>query len=139
MEPQALAAGDQVNGVLHFVEHGQHRARVTGIARGHPVGEDKPGSRLRHDTGLAAKLGGAVALAFEDGGNRGVIRIDDFAVGKFFALGQALRLLGDVSMCGTGSLEVPQQTLALGLTPPAVLVQALSGLLAPGLNGLTQG
>jgi len=65
--------------------------------------------------------------------------IDDFALGKFFALGEALRLLGDVPMCGTGGLEVPKQTLALGLTPHAVLVQALSGLLAPCLNGLTQG
>jgi hypothetical protein len=42
-------------------------------------------------------------------------------------------------MRGTGRLEVPQQTLALGLTPPAVVVQALSGLLAPGINGLPQG
>jgi len=50
-----------------------------------------------------------------------------------------LRLLGDVPMCGTGGLEVPKQTLALGLTPHAVLVHALSGLLAPCLNGLTQG
>src|SRR6516164_7622654 len=41
-------------------------------------------------------------------------------------------------MCGMGSLEVPPPPLALGLTPHAVLVQALSGLLAPGFNGVPQ-
>jgi hypothetical protein len=40
-----------------------------------------------------AKLGGAVALTFEDRGNRGVIGIDDFAVGQFLALGEALAAL----------------------------------------------
>ena len=118
-DPQAFGGDDKVNGVLDLVEHGQHIARVTWIARGHPIGKDKAGRGLRHDAGLAAKLRGAVALAFEDGGNGGVIGIDDFALGKFFALGEALRLCGDVPMGGTGGLQIAQQTLALGRTPPA--------------------
>ena len=138
MDPQALWRGNLVDGVLHLVEQGQHIARITRIARGHPIGKDKAGRGLRQDTGLATKLGRAIALAFEDGGNGGIIGIDDFAVGQFFALGQALRLLGDVPMGGAGGLQVAQQTLALGLAPGAVLVQACSGLLGPGRNGIAQ-
>jgi hypothetical protein len=47
-------------------------------------------------------------------------------------------LFGDVPMGGAGGLEVPQQTLALGVAPGAVLVQAGAGLLRPCLNGLAQ-
>ncbi len=138
-DPQAFGGDDKVNGVLDLVEHGQHIARVTWIARGHPIGKDKAGRGLRHNAGLAAKLRGAVALTFEDGGNGGVISIDDFALGKFFALGEALRLCGDVPMGGTGGIQIAQQTLALGCTPPAVVMQACSGLLAPGFNGSPEG
>jgi hypothetical protein len=60
-------------------------------------------------------------------------------VGKFFALGEALRLCGDVLMGGTGGLQIAPQTLALGRTPPAVVMQAFSGVLAPGFNGMPQG
>jgi len=60
-------------------------------------------------------------------------------VGKFFALGEALRLCGDVPMGGTGGLQIAQQTLALGRTPPVVVMQAFSGVLAPGFNGIPQG
>ena len=138
VDPQAVGGGDEVNGALHLVEHGQHRARGTWIAGGHPVGEDEAGSGLRHDTGVAAKLGGAVALACDDGGNRWVLGMDDFALGKLVALGEALRLLGDMPLRGAGSLEVPQQALALGRAPGAVVVQELSGLLHPALHGITQ-
>jgi hypothetical protein len=75
---------------LYPVKQGQHIARVTGIARGHLVGKDKARRGLRQDAGLAAKLRRAIAFAFDDGGNGGVIGIDDFAVGQFFALRQAL-------------------------------------------------
>jgi hypothetical protein len=53
-------------------------------------------------------------------------------------LRQALRLFGDVPMGVACGLEVLKQALALGLTPGAVLVQALSGLLNPSFNGMTQ-
>jgi hypothetical protein len=54
-------------------------------------------------------------------------------------LGEALRLCGDVPMGGTGGLQIAEQTLALGRTPPAVVMQAFSGLLAPGFKGMPQG
>jgi len=89
-DPQTLWGSDPLHGVLHLVERGQHIARVTGIARRHLVGKDKARSGLRQDAGLAAKLRRAIALAFDNGGNGGVIGIDDFAVGRLFALCEAL-------------------------------------------------
>ena len=138
VEPQALAAGDQVNGVLHLVEPGQHRARIAGIARGHPIGEEKAGSGLGQDASFAPKLGRAIAFAFHDGGNGGVIRIHDFALGKLFTLGQAPRLLGDLPMRVAGSCQVTTQALTLRLTEGAVLTQARVGVLGPGLHATAQ-
>jgi hypothetical protein len=54
-------------------------------------------------------------------------------------LGEALRLCGDVPMGGPGVLQIAQQTLALGRPPPVVVMQAFSGVLAPGFNGIPQG
>jgi hypothetical protein len=60
-------------------------------------------------------------------------------VGQFFAVREALGLRGDVPMGGAGGLQVPQQPLALSLTPHTVLVQELSGVLAPGFQRLPEG
>ena len=92
--------------MLHLVEHGHHIAWVTGIALGHPIGKDKAGGGLRQHAGFATKLGGTIAFAFDDGCNRRVIGIDNFVLGELFALGEALRLFGDVPMRRTGSLQV---------------------------------
>jgi hypothetical protein len=59
-------------------------------------------------------------------------------VGKLFALREALGLLGDVPMGGASGLEVAKQALALTLAPGVVLVQTLSGLMNPALNGIAQ-
>ena len=48
--------------------------------------------------------------------DRGVIRIDDFALLELFALRQALRLFGQVPMDVAGGLQVAKQALALGFT-----------------------
>jgi hypothetical protein len=130
---QALGGFDEVDGPVHLVEHGQHIARITRIALGYPIRKDKAGSGLGEQTGFATKLGRTIAFAFDDGGNGGVIRIDDFTLGELFALGEALRLLGDLPMRVAGGFQVTKQALTLRLTQGAVLVQERFGVLAPGL------
>ena len=54
------------------------------------MGKDKTGSGLGQEASFATKLGWTIAFAFHDGGNGGVIRMNDFALGQLFALGQTL-------------------------------------------------
>jgi hypothetical protein len=70
------------------------------------IGKAKAGSGLGQEASFAPKLGWTIAFAFHDGGNGGVIRLHDFALGPLFALGQALRLFGDLPMRVAGGLEV---------------------------------
>ena len=97
------------------------------------VGKDKAGSGLGQDASFATKLGRAIAFAFHDGGNGGVIRIHDVALGQLFALGQAPRLLGDLPMRVAGGCQVTTQALTLRLTQGVGLMQARWGVLGPGL------
>ena len=139
VDPQALWSDNLVNGVVDLVRQGEHITRITGIARGHLVGQDQAGGRLRQDTGLATKLGRAVALACDDRSNGGVLGIDNCALGQLFTLGEALRLLGDRLMGGARCFQVTKQPLALGLAAGAVLGKALSGLRRPCPHGFPEG
>ena len=102
------------------------------------MSKDKAGSGLGEQTGFAPELGWTIAFAFDDRGNGGVIRIDDFALTELFTLGQALRLFGDLPMRVARGLQVTQQALALRLAQVGVLVQERFGLLGPGRNATAQ-
>jgi hypothetical protein len=54
------------------------------------IGKEKAGSGLGQEASFATTLGWTMAFAFHDGGNGGVIRMHDFALGQLFALGQTL-------------------------------------------------
>ena len=102
------------------------------------MSKDKTGSGLGEQTDFAPELGWTIAFAFEDRGNGGVIRIDDFALTELFALGQTLRLFGDLPMRVARGLQVAQQALALRLAQVGVLVQERLGLLGRDRNGTAQ-
>ena len=89
---------DALNRVLDLVKQGQHITGIARIAWGHEVGEDKTGRGFRDDAGLSAKLRWAIALAFDNRGNGGIIGIDKFAVAELLALGQLGGLFPDVGM-----------------------------------------
>ncbi len=127
--------GDEIDGALHLVEERQHVTGITRIARGHPMGKDKTGRGFGEETRFPPKLGWTIAFPFQDRCNRGVIRIDDFAVLQPFALGQTLGLFRDLPMGNAGGFQVAQQALALGLTEGSRVVQEGFRLLGPGLNG----
>src|SRR5215813_6140282 len=65
-----------VDGVLDAVEQGQSITRIARIAVRHQRGKDKTGGGFRSDAGLAAKLHRTIALAFEHGGNGGIVGMD---------------------------------------------------------------
>jgi len=100
--------------------------------------KDKAGSGLGEQTDFAPELGWTIAFAFDDRGNGGVIRMDDFALTELFALGQALRLFGDLPMRVARGLQVASQALALRLAQVGVLVQERLCLLGPERNGTAQ-
>ena len=130
---------DAFDGLLDLVEQGQHIAGIARIALGHTVGKDKARGRLRHDAGLAAKLGGAIALAFEDGGNGGIVGIDDFTVAEFFALGEPCGLLADVRMARCiAALNVAANRSRCGVTERCRLGQEVLGLLPKRGDGLAK-
>ena len=91
-------------GVLNFVDQRQDIAGIVGIAHRCMRGKDEACRGLRDETRLTAELGWAIALALENGGNGRVVRIDDFAVSKPFAMDEPTRLFGDVLMGAAGLL-----------------------------------
>ena len=105
---------DPVDGALDLVEQGQHITRITRIALGHEVGKDKTGRGFRGDAGLSAKLRRAIALAFDNGGNGGIVGIDQFTVAELLALGQPGGLFTDVVMVVHRRGERQGETLTLG-------------------------
>ena len=139
VDAHTLGRGDESNGALYLVEEGQHVTRITRIARRHSIGKNKTGRGFGEDPCFPFKLGWTIAFPFEDRRNGGVIGIDDFAVIEPFALGQTLRLCGDLPMGSAGGFQVAQQTLALRLTERGSVVQEGVRLLGPGLDGLAEG
>src|SRR5215475_1208085 len=107
------ASGDLLQGVLHFVNQGQHIAGISGIPYRQLKGEDEARGRLGDNAGFAAKLGGAITLAFADRGNREIVRIDDFTVGQRLALSEAAGLGGDLLVGRESRLELGVQACPL--------------------------
>src|ERR1700730_13243695 len=120
---------DALGGPLDLVEQGQHIPGIARIARGHKVGKDETRGRFRDDTGLSAKLRRAIALAFDNGSNRGIVGIDKFTVAELLAWGEPRRLPADVLMGAHRRAQLTSKTLALGLTQRLCLFKTLLGLL----------
>jgi hypothetical protein len=110
---------------LYLIDQRHDVAGITGITHGQVHGKNEAGGGLSDDAGLAAKLGGTVALAFTDGGNGGIVGIDNFAAGQDLAVGETARLGDDLLMSreGEGQRGVPacplllrqRRTLEMGL------------------------
>lgn len=79
---ERLWRADAVDGTLDLVEQGQHIAEIARVARWYVVGKDKTRGRFRDNTRLSTELGGAIALAFQDGGDGQVVRIDSKVTGE---------------------------------------------------------
>jgi hypothetical protein len=129
---------DTVNGVLDLVEQGEPITRIARVALGHQRGKDKTGCWFRYDAGLSAKLRGTIALPFDNGGNGGIVGIDQFIVAQLLALGQPCGLFTDVFMVAHRRGEGKGETLTRGLTQGERLCEALLGLEGKGLDRLTE-
>jgi hypothetical protein len=127
------------HGPLDLVKQGQHITRITRIALRDEVGKDKTSRGFGGEAGLAAKLRRAIALAFDNRRNGGIVGIDQFTVPEFLACGQALGLLTDAVMVAHGCREGERETFPLGLTQGTPVFEALLGLEAQGFDGRTEG
>jgi hypothetical protein len=87
---EQLWRADTVDGTVDLVEQGQHIAEIARVAPWYVVGKDKARGRFRDNTRLSTELGGAIALAFQDGGDGQVIRINELTVAELLALGELL-------------------------------------------------
>src|SRR6266508_2486149 len=110
------APGDLSQGVLHFVDQGQNIAGITGISHRQMKSENEARGRLGDNAWFAAKLCRAVALAFANGGKGKIVRIDDFALGQGFAMGEAAGLCSDLVVGRNGRFELGVPTLTLALS-----------------------
>ena len=63
---------DTLDGPLDLVEQGQHITGSHGLPSGTRFAKMNPVAGSDTNAGFAAKLGGAIALAFEDRGNGGI-------------------------------------------------------------------
>jgi hypothetical protein len=117
------ACRDPGDGVLHIVNQGLHRTGITGFPHGPMPGEDEASGWLGDNPWLAAELGGAIAFAFANGRNGGVVGVDDFAVGQRFALRESTGLGGDLLMRLDGCRKLDVQAR------PLILRQRLTRLL----------
>ena len=126
------ARRDPGDRLLHFVDQGLHITGVTGIPHGQMQGKDKARRWLGDNPRLAAKLGGAIAFAFANGRNGGIVGVDDFAVGQRLALRQPAGLVFDPLMGLERSRELGVQARPLVLRQLRHTVQAL-------LHGPSQG
>jgi hypothetical protein len=89
MDRKPPGEANAVDGPLDLLNHGQDVTGIAWITRGDSGGKDKAGRGFREQPRFAAKLGGAIAFAFEDGRNRSIIGIHDLAMVQPLALSQA--------------------------------------------------
>jgi hypothetical protein len=122
MDPKGSWGGHEVDGLLHLIEQGQDITGITRITLGHPIGKDKTGSGLGQNPRFTAKLGWTIAFSFDDGGNGGIIRINDFKLAHLFTLSEALRLFDHLPMSLAGCLQIAKQVLALSFAELGILV-----------------
>ena len=117
--------------VCTLVDQRQDVADITGIAHGQLRGEHEARGGLGDNSRFAAKLGRAVALAFADRGNGGIVGIDDFTAGQGLAVGEVPRLGGDLLMGGQGRGQ-------RGVPARPLVRRQLGGALYLRLRGLCQ-
>ena len=105
--------GDVRERRLHLVHQRHDVAAITGIAHRQLRGEHEACGGLADNPRLAAKLGGAVTLAFADRGDGGIVGIDDFTAGQGLAVGEATGLGSDLLMGDEGESQrgVPARPL----------------------------
>jgi hypothetical protein len=83
------------------------------MAHGQVQGNDEAGGWLGDNPGLAAKLRGAMAFALANGRNRGIVRVDNFAMGQRLTLRQPTGLVCDPWMRLERGHELGVQTRSL--------------------------
>ena len=138
VDPESLRWLDAFNRPLDLGKEGQDIAGIVRIPLGHPVGKEKARGRVRRDTGLATKLRGAIALAFEDGRDGEIVGIDEFTVLEFFALGEPCGLLTDVLIVVHRRGERRGETCALGVAQRCRLGKESLGVLPKRCDGLSK-
>ena len=126
------ARPDPGDRLRYFVDQGLHVTGSTRIPHGQRPGQDKASRRFGNNARLAAKLGGAITLPFADGRNRGIVRVDNFAVRQHFALRQPAGLVFDPLMGRESGGKLGVQARPLVLRQLWHTVQAL-------LQGPSQG
>ena len=112
MDGRAVVSLDPCEGVLNFINQREDIAGINGIAHRCMRGKNEACRGLRDETRLSTELSWAIALPLEDGGDGGVVGIDDFAVPKPFAMDELSRLFGNVLMGQQGFFERRGQVLA---------------------------
>jgi len=109
MEGRDGARPDPDDRLLHFVDQGLHRTGLTRIPHGQMQGNDTARRRLGDHPGRAAELGGAMAFALANRRNRGIIRVDDLAVGQRLAWREPAGLEFDPVMSFEGGCQLGVQ------------------------------
>ena len=138
MDREPSGEADVVDGPLNLINHGQDVTGIARIARWHPGGKDKAGRGFREQPRFAAKLGWAIAFAFENGRNGPIVSIDDFAVVQLLALGQAARLCTDSVMGLHRCLQLAGQAVTLTLSQRGGPLETVLRGLCEGGDGAAQ-
>src|SRR5205809_955891 len=83
-------------GPLDLGQEGQDIAGIARIPLGHRVRKENARGGVRHHARLSTKRRGALTLAFENGSDGAIVRIDELTVTEVFALGEPCGWLADV-------------------------------------------
>jgi hypothetical protein len=130
---------DTVESALDLIEPGHHRAGIAWLALRHPIGKDKTWGRFRHHAGLSPKLSRAMALPFENGGNGGIVGLDECTVAALLAVREPPRWRAAVLLARHGHVQRTGQTLTVGGLQVGGVVKEWLRLQATGLEGLAKG
>ena len=126
------ARPDPGDRLLYFVDQGRHVTGITRIPHGQMPGKDQARRRFGNHARLAAERRGAMAFALAKRRNRGIVRVDNVAVGPHLALRQPAGLVCDPLMGREGGGKLGVQARPLVLRQLWHTVQAL-------LHGPSQG
>src|SRR6266516_1139193 len=121
------ARPDSGDGLLHVGHQGLYITGITRIPQGQMQRKDEARRRLGNNARLAAELGGAVAFALADGGNGGIVGVDDLAVAQCLAVREPAGLRFDPVMGFKGGCKLGVQTCPLILRQLRRAVQAFLG------------
>src|SRR5512145_1796398 len=105
---------------------------------GHTLGKEQARGRCRDNPGLTPNLGGAIALACEDGGHGGIIGLHDFTGAELLAWREPPRLLPDALLGLPGCVQGTGPPLPLGVLEVVGLGTMLLRLRAKRGDGLAE-